>query len=142
MLVGQLDFESPPVAVDGVVYVNALESGGTTYALDEATGNIIWTQDTFDGSEGTVAYWWGVVYEAEACDQVTAWLGIDGTQLWYHSSGCTGGGGAAPVVYRDKIYVRDWAQGNIVLDFAGNALGGFSGAVPPAFEDGIGYFLD
>jgi outer membrane protein assembly factor BamB len=141
-LQGQLDFWSPPVAADGVVYVNGLESGGTTYAVDAATGALLWTGGTFDGSNGAVAIGYGGVYEAEACSQTTAWWAHDGSQLWHYSTGCTGGGGAAPALYRHRLYVRDWAAGNTILDITtGTSVGSWVGTVPPAFSDGIGYYL-
>ncbi len=141
-LPGQLDFGSPPVAADGVVYVNGLESGGTTYAVDGATGNLLWTGGTFDGSDGAVAVGYGGVYESEACSQTTAWWAHDGSQLWHYSTGCTGGGGAVPALYRHRLYVRDWAEGNTILDITtGKSVGSFITTVPPAFSDGMGYFL-
>jgi outer membrane protein assembly factor BamB len=48
-------YPSPPVAANGIVYVNGLGEGGTTAALDAATGRDLWDQFTFDGSDGTVA---------------------------------------------------------------------------------------
>jgi outer membrane protein assembly factor BamB len=141
-MTGQYFFNSPPVASDGRVYLNGLESGGTTYAVDERNGNVVWTAGTFDGSDGTVAVWYGIVYEAEACSQTTAWAGSSGAPLWHYSTGCTGGGGAVPVVYGERLYVRDWAQGNTILDITtGKAVGSFTTTLPPAFSDGVGYYL-
>jgi outer membrane protein assembly factor BamB len=140
-LEGQLDFESPPVAAGGLVYANGLESGGTTYAVDAQTGAVIWTAGTFDGSGGTVAVSGGVVYEAEACDQVSAFDAFTGDLKWYYSTSCTGGGGAAPAVYEGHVWVRDWALGNIILDTSGHVTGSFEATVLPSFGSGTAFYL-
>jgi outer membrane protein assembly factor BamB len=141
-LTGQIDFWSPPVAASGLVYVNGLESGGTTYAVDEGTGKTVWTADTFDGSEGTVAVSQGVVYEAEACDQLSAFDALTGHLDWYHSTSCTGGGGKAPAVYQGLIWVRDWAIGNVVIDSSGNSAGSFAASVGPSFHGGTAFYVN
>jgi len=48
----QVDFFSPPVAADGLVYINGLESGGDTTAIDGLSGAVVWDNHTFDGSDG------------------------------------------------------------------------------------------
>jgi outer membrane protein assembly factor BamB len=140
MLQGQILFESPPIATGGLVYVNGLQSGGTTYAADERTGSTVWTADTFDGSFGTVAVSGGVVYEAEACDQVSAFDALSGRLNWYHSTSCTGGGGSAPAVYQGQIWVRDWALGDVILDSSGNETGKFNADFMPAFHEGTVFY--
>jgi outer membrane protein assembly factor BamB len=83
-----------------------------------------------------------IVFEAEACQQVSAFDAVSGTRLWYHSTSCTGGGGAAPSVYQGSIWVRDWALGNIVLDEGdGHPVGSFAADVMPALMNGRGYYL-
>jgi outer membrane protein assembly factor BamB len=138
----QLDFFSPPVAANGLVYVDGLESGGDTMAIDGATGALVWDQHTFDGSDGCVAVSDDFVFEAESCLQVTAWTAASGTQRWHHSTTCTGGGGAAPAVYRGRVYVRENALSNTIFDAASGAVvGTFPGTLPAAFANGVGYYL-
>src|SRR5262249_14501838 len=108
---GQSFYQSPPVAAGGLVYVNGLGEGGTTSAIDEANGGIVWSAGTFDGSGGSVAVAGCVVYEAEACDQLSAFDAMTGALEWFHSGNCTGGGGSAPAVYGGLIWERDWAMG-------------------------------
>jgi outer membrane protein assembly factor BamB len=141
-LTGQIDFWSPPVAAGGLVYVNGLESGGTTYAVDEGSGKTVWTADTFDGSDGTVAVSQGVVYEAEACDQLSAFDAVTGHLDWYHSTSCTGGGGSAPAVYQGLIWVRDWALANVIIDSSGNGAGSFAASVGPSFHGGTAFYVN
>ena len=137
----QMFYDSPPVAAAGSVFVDGMESGGTTYAIDAATGKTRWTADTFDGSDGTVAVVDNVVYEAEACGQVSAFDLMTGKRNWFHSGACTGGGGSTPAVAGGRIWVRDWAEGNIILDLAGNAVGTFSVDVPPSLHDGTAFYV-
>ncbi len=140
-LQGQLDFWSPPIAGYGMVYVNGLESGGTTYGIDGASGHVVWTANTFDGSEGAPALQNGVVFEAEACDQLSAFDALTGTLLFYHSTSCTGGGGAAPSVYQGLIWERDWAQGDVIIDSKGKDVGTFKSDVVPAFHGGVAFYV-
>jgi outer membrane protein assembly factor BamB len=129
------------VASGGLVYVNGLESGGTTYAVDGRTGKTVWTASTFDGSFGTVAVAGGIVYEAEACDQLSAFDALSGKLLWYHSTNCTGGGAAAPAVHGGLIWVRDVAQGNFIIDTAGTVKGSFAADVVPSFDSDTVYYV-
>jgi outer membrane protein assembly factor BamB len=135
-IAGEPFYWSPPVAAAGTVYVNGLGTGGETVAINEQTGAVRWARGTFDGSDGCVAVSGGVVYEAEACDQLSAWDALTGTQQWFHSGNCTGGGGAAPAVYGGLIWERDWAQGNVIIDHDGNAAGSFAASAIPAFHAG------
>lgn len=125
---------SPPVASGGLVYVNGLGEGGETVAIDEHTGIPRWSNGTFDGTEGSVAVAGNVVYEAEACDQLSAWNAATGADLWFHSGNCTGGGGAAPAVHNGLIWERDWAEGNVIIDTAGHSVGSFAASAVPAFD--------
>ena len=137
---GQLDSFAPPVAAGGLVYVNGLEAGGDTVALDERTGAIVWDNHTFDGSDSAVAVADGVVYEIEHCLQVHAWEAASGAEKWKYATTCTGGGGTTPTVYEGRLYVRDTT--NTIFDANnGSVVGTFATSLPPAFANGIGYYL-
>jgi outer membrane protein assembly factor BamB len=137
----QYDYESPPVTAAGMVFVDGMGIGGTTYAIDAATGTIRWTAETFDGSGGSVAVVGNTVYEAEACGQVSAFDLMTGSRRWFHSGGCTGGGGSTPAVAGRRIWVRDLAKGNIILDLSGSSLGTFLVDRPPSLHGGIAFYL-
>jgi outer membrane protein assembly factor BamB len=141
-LQGQYFFWSAPVAAGGSVYVNGLESGGTTYAVNGSTGVVSWTAGTFDGSEGTVAVAGDRVYEAEACDQLSAFESATGKLDWYTVSGCTGGGGSTPAVYDGWIWERDWASGNMIIGADEVKHGTFSSTIPPAFAGTTVFYVD
>jgi len=139
---GQLDAYAPPVAANGLVYVNGLESGGDTVAVDEHTGTVVWDNHTFDGTNGGVAVANGVVYEIEHCSNVHAWAAAGGAAIWSHAGPCTGGGGTTPAVYQGRLYARDTIPGDTIFDANGdNILGTFATALPPAFASGVGYYL-
>jgi outer membrane protein assembly factor BamB len=140
-LTGQSFFQSPPVAAGGMVYVNGLGFGGLTYGVDGATGATVWKASTFDGSDGAVAVAGGLVYEAEACDQLSAFDALTGHVDWFHSGNCTGGGGAAPAVYQGRVWERDWAMGNVIIDSTGKSAGSFNTSVIPSFHGGTAFYL-
>jgi outer membrane protein assembly factor BamB len=54
-LPGQYAFSSPPTAKDGVVYVSGAGSGGTLYAVDEASGTVLATQPVANGDDSSPA---------------------------------------------------------------------------------------
>ena len=137
----QYDYESPPVAAAGMVFVDGMGIGGTTYAVDGGNGTIRWTADTFDGSGGSVAVSGNTVYEAEACDQVSAFDLMTGSRRWFHSGNCTGGGGTTPAVAVGRVWVRDWAEGNIILDLNGNSMGTFAVDRPPSMHGGFAFYV-
>src|SRR5207244_9716044 len=65
-----------------------------------------------------------------------------GALIWHHPSSCGGGGGATPVLFGNRLYARDFALGNLVLDAAtGAEFGSFAADPPPAFAGSTGYFL-
>ncbi len=135
-----LYFNSPPTAVNGLVYVNGLEEGGATFAISEMTGEIAWAACTFDGSEGTVAVDNGVVYDAEGCGQLYAFGADSGVQMWYYGTGCTGGGGAAPAVSGGLIWERDQSNGDIIVSSAGQFVHGYYATYMPALNDGVAFY--
>jgi outer membrane protein assembly factor BamB len=106
-----------------------------------APDRVIWNQETFDGSDGTVAVGGGIVYEAEACDQLSAFDAVTGALNWFDEGICTGGGGATPAIYQDKVWERDFAVGNLVVNLDGSAASGFAALVAPSFHAGNAFYL-
>jgi quinohemoprotein ethanol dehydrogenase len=106
-----------PIVVDGIVYLSAPRS--IVYAIDAATGKIIWTFDphvrldlSIDNSSDAranrgVAVWAGKVYVGTADGRLVAIDAAKGTQLWASpvcdptQSGITG----APRVARGKVFI-------------------------------------
>lgn len=128
-------FDPAPVAAHGNVYINGDGFGGNTIAVDGATGAVLWSTSTFDGSSGSVAVVPGGVILAEACDQISYFSESTGKRLWFYSTNCTGGGGTTPGVYGNWLWVRDWAVANVIVDLHGNPHGNFATTLMPAFFD-------
>jgi outer membrane protein assembly factor BamB len=131
---------SPPVAADGVVYIQG-------NALDGETGNLLW-RASYYGTDGAVAVKDGVLYEGESCGQASAVDVTTGQQLWHQYLGCGGGGGSTPAVYGGRMYFRlgtsrSLVGGDEILDVTtGKLVGTFLSGDPPAFDNGIGYYLE
>ena len=132
---GQYSFTSAPTAVDGTVYVGGAGSGGTLYAVDEATGDVTWTAPVMNGDDSSPVVGDGGVFVSYACEQ-TYRFGFDGTLAWHHATGCEGGGGRTAVLHDGGLYVRDDAgMGPAVLDeTTGDLVGSFDSQTAPAFD--------
>ncbi|HZU13717.1 MAG TPA: PQQ-binding-like beta-propeller repeat protein [Chloroflexota bacterium] len=140
---GQYSFSSPPIAYNGVVYLSGAGTGGTVYAVDEASGAVLWTQSVENGDDSSPATDGTNLYVSYACPQAYAFT-LKGVPVWHYSGPCEGGGGSTPVLNGGQLYVR-WAsipnQG-LQLDAATGAAGtAFTASAPPAFSGNIGAFL-
>jgi outer membrane protein assembly factor BamB len=136
LLGGQWAFTSPPTAIDGTVYVGGAGSGGTLYAVDEATGTTKWTAPVMNGDDSSPAVDADGVYVSYACEQAYRFA-LDGTLAWHHNTGCEGGGGRTAVLHAGKLYVRDDAgMSPAVLDAStGTQLASFAAGPAPAFDE-------
>jgi outer membrane protein assembly factor BamB len=131
---------SPPVAVDGLVYVNSY-GGNNTAAYDQKTGALRWNTSIFDGSPGSPALWNGYVVAASGCDLTVALDASSGAMRWRYYTGCTGGGGGMPTIFGGLVYVRDTPFGEdviLALD-DGKVRGTFNSDTPLAFAGTLGY---
>ena len=132
-LPGQYAFSAPPTAAHGQVFVGGAGSGGTLYAVDESSGAVQWTQGVANGDDSSPAIGDKGVYVTYPC-QYYKFHPSNGAVLWHTSRGCDGGGGDTPVYFDKRLYVRDWAEGNVVLDAdSGGILGSLAANVTPAF---------
>jgi outer membrane protein assembly factor BamB len=134
-LASQWAFTSPPTAIDGTVYVGGAGSGGTLYAVDEATGSTTWTAAVANGDHSSPAVDDSGVYVSYACEQAYR-FGLDGSLIWHHRTECSGGGGRTSVLHDGKLYIRDDAgKPPAVLDGAtGAEVGEFAAGPAPAFD--------
>ena len=104
-----------PVVVDGMVYYTADSIGqGTTdslYALDAATGELVWKYDT-GHADDAVTVVDGRVYSAS--DSIFCLDAQTGDRIW--ASGIAHHSGGTPIVFDGKVYcMRD----NVVPDSSG-----------------------
>jgi outer membrane protein assembly factor BamB len=131
-----------PAASAGILYTGAVTSIATYfYAIDEKTGNIVWTQATGGGVGVTLGD--GEVFIPTVCD-VHAVAPKTGAQIWDHQAACFGGGGSVAAYYDGKLYTPQfYPPGNppgIVLNAAnGKPASGLEGYTP-AIHDGTRYW--
>jgi outer membrane protein assembly factor BamB len=127
-LPGQSSFTSPPVAANGVVYTGGAGSGGTAYAVDELTGNVLATQPVMNGDDSSPALSGSSVFVSYACNQAYGFAKTTLAPLWHYSTACEGGGGKTVVYANGRVYTRD-SNGNLILDAGtGNLLGSYTAA--------------
>jgi outer membrane protein assembly factor BamB len=147
----QWAFTSPPTAVNGIVYVGGAGSGGTLYAVDEMTGNVLWTAPVANGDNSSPAVSSDGVFVSYP-SQVYKFDPITGTPLWHYSGAGSGGGGSTSAYANGLLYVRDWTNsgspfGEIYDATSGTQVGTFNvGTVQvgpiPAFGTTTGFFLN
>jgi outer membrane protein assembly factor BamB len=92
-----------PVVVEGMVFYNADSIGeGTTdslYALNAATGELIWKYDTGYADDAVTVHE-GLVYDA--ADSIFCFDALTGSKLW--SSGVADGSGGTPIVSEGRVF--------------------------------------
>jgi outer membrane protein assembly factor BamB len=143
-LPGQYAFSAPPTAVNGVVYVGGAGSGGTLYAVDESTGNVLWTAFVENGDRSSTAVSSDGVFVSYPC-QVYKFDPLTGASLWHYAGPCEGGGGKTPAYANGLLYVRDPTSSppDQVFDAAsGTRVGSFTSTPIPALSTQTGYFLN
>jgi outer membrane protein assembly factor BamB len=141
-LPGQYAFSSPPVATDGVVYTGGAGSGGTVYAVSEATGQVLWTRPVANGDHSSPAVSPGKVFVSYVGPQVYAFDRATGAQAWHYDGGSEGGGGRTPVLAGGRLYVRDPISTGYVFDASTGAfISNFASGPAPAFVGKTGLFL-
>lgn len=132
LLRGQLDASAAPVAHNGLVYVDAYESGTTLYALDEMTGTTRWAQTT-DAGSSSPAVSTDSVYASYPCEYYS-FAAKTGLVNWADLEGCDGGGGETPVLFNASLYIRDPGPAGYILNPKTGAIkGNFNSQLPPAF---------
>lgn len=143
ILTGQFSFTAAPTAADGMVYVGGSGSSGTLYAVDESTGAIKWTQTVNNGDDSAPAVTADGVYVTYPC-QVYDIRPTTGEVIWQMNTGCSGGGGATPVVANQLLYAPiafPGYDGDIFNAETGDEVGAYSADAPPAFTSTLGYYL-
>ena len=142
-LPGQYAFSSSPTAVNGIVYVGGAGSGGTLYAVDESTGNVLWTAGVANGDKSSPAVSSDGVFVTYPC-QAYKFSPLTGASLWHYEGGCSGGGGRTAAYANGLLYVRDFTSNpsGIIFDaVSGAATGNFTATPIPAFTTQAGFFL-
>jgi outer membrane protein assembly factor BamB len=133
---------SPPVAVDGVVYV------GKSTALDQQSGTVRWQNFVFGQISSPAVMLDGLVLSFP-CQVIKLDLVI-GSPIWTASGGCSGGGGKTAALGKDLVYARDFTisgPGGSIFDLAtGSPRGSFFAGVHtgpvPAVGDGAIFLIE
>lgn len=140
-LPGQYEFEYPPVATNGFVYVDGGGTGGTTYAVTEATGSVAWTASDENG-DGSPAVDATAVYSTEVCGYNSAFAPLTGASLWSEHDSCDGGGGHTATVASGYVFARDPTASDLILSEAtGATVASFSSQTAPAVGNNVAYTI-
>jgi outer membrane protein assembly factor BamB len=152
---GQPFSSTVPTASNGTLYIVSNGSGGTLSALDEESGNALWTQSQVVGDSAPTVSGEGVF--TSDLDHVSKFNPTTGEPVLGFGGNCDGGItpiSAVAVYYRGRLYdstETDCRSSSPFLStiFDANtfkALGNFgpisSETPPPAFQGSIGYRID
>lgn len=141
------EFTSPPTAVAGIVYLSGAGFGAEMLAVSQQDGTLKWHKAINGGQHSSPAVSSSSVYVSYAGAATSAFSPLTGQLQWqFRTAG--GGGGRTPVLFNNRLYVRDLVfRGFIILDAStGAQLGAFDvghiGPTPPApaFSGSMGYF--
>lgn len=139
-LPGRYIFSGMPTAADGNVYS---VTEGTTNAVDESGGNILWTLGT-QGTSSTAAVTPDGIYISAPC-QTFDLRPATGEIVWQSSPTCaSGGGGSMPASINQLVYSATSPgsySGTIFNSETGATEGTYSADAPPAFTSTMAYYL-
>jgi outer membrane protein assembly factor BamB len=99
------DVNSPPTVAGGILYVVGTGSAGVLFALDAATGSILWSQSVANGDYSAPAVTGSTVIVSYADELTYAFNALTGAPVWLHSGTGEGGWGQTPVVANGDVYV-------------------------------------
>lgn len=139
-LPGQFAFDSAPTVHEGVIYTAGAGSGGTVYAVSADSGAVLWMAPVANGSMSSPVVTSEGVYVSYSCPNVYKLDPASGATIWEFSNGCSGGGGKTPVLYNERLYVRDFSH-TIHDSNTGTIIGNFSAKNAPVFSGSRGFFL-
>ena len=132
----QYEFSAPPTASNGVVYAGGAGDGGTVYAVNEVSGEVLWTAEVENGDNSSPAVGSDGIYVSYPGPQTYKLDISTGAEIWHYSGPSEGGGGADVALYNNRLYTRDPVSENYIFDAtAGTILGEFgttSSALAPA----------
>ncbi|MHB8744751.1 MAG: outer membrane protein assembly factor BamB family protein [Sulfuricaulis sp.] len=148
-LPGAYGFSAPPTAVNGIVYaLSGTPSSGALYAVDESSGNVLWTTYVTAESSPTLSSD-GVFVTSGGC-QVYKVDPITAAILWRYVGSCSTGGQRTPAFGNGKLYIREpifappntQPVGEIFDATSGTLVGSFSAKPIPAIGASTAFFLN
>jgi outer membrane protein assembly factor BamB len=98
-------FSSPPTARHGIVYLSGSGANGMVYAVDGATGGVLWMHRVMSGfycpptvtEDAVFATFPGNAYRFDA---------MTGAKEWHYNLWISGGWGKASALYLNRLYTR------------------------------------
>jgi outer membrane protein assembly factor BamB len=146
-LPSQYLYNSPPTALNGIIYTAGAGVGGTLYAVDESDGKVLWTGEVANGNNSSPVVTSSGVYVSYVCPNVYDFAPRGGKLIWSYSPDCDGGGGNTPVLYEGNLYVRDASvytgyNGGVFNSATGALDGYFNSNFAPAFSNGTGLYTE
>ena len=129
------NFAGDVVARNGVVYE---QGSGPVHAIAEATGDVLWGPNYFDGDGSSVAVDDDGVYVVAGCSRYRLSL-TTGQVVWSGNDGCSGGGGGVTYPTATHVFASSFWGSSYVLDKATGKIVGTYGGMP-AFSGGTAYF--
>ena len=136
-------FHSVPTAANGYVLVAGEGSGGTLYAVKQATGVIAWTQEITTAGNGPPVVTADSVYVTQACSAYDFNLST-GAAVWSDNISCLSAGGGTSILANGLLYApvfSDPNHGATMNPQSGTLVGTFVADVSPAIALTTGYFL-
>jgi outer membrane protein assembly factor BamB len=144
-LTSQYLFNSAPTALNGIVYTAGAGEGGTVYAVSEKNGDVLWSAGVANGDNSSPVVTKTGVYVSYVCPRVYDFSPKTGALIWANNPGCDGGGGATPVLFDGKLYVRQSSlssgyNGAVFNAANGALLSSFNSNYAPAFAGSTGLY--
>lgn len=139
-LAGQWGYTTP-TAANGIVFVGGSGIGGTLFAVNDATGALMWTAPVRNGDGSAPTVTADGVYVSYPC-QTYDFQPATGATVWHDDGGCDGGGGETGM-YSNGVYYSPnsigTTTGEIFEAEMGTVLSDYSGT--PALGSTMGYFM-
>jgi outer membrane protein assembly factor BamB len=104
-------FSSPPTARHGIVYLSGSGANGMVYAIDGATGGVLWMHRVMSGAycpptvteDAVFATFPGNAYRFDV---------MTGVKEWHYNLWIEGGWGRASALYMNRLYTRGIEHGH------------------------------
>ena len=140
LLAGEWSFSAAPTAANGIVYTGGAGSGGVLYAVDDATGALLWEAGVMNGDSSSPTVTSDGVYVTYPC-QTYDFQPATGASVWHDSGPCEGGGGATGATANGVYYSPNGlgSPGEAFDAEAGTLQAPYAGV--PTLGSSMGYFL-
>ena len=108
-----------PTYDDGTVYLGVEDR---IQAFRASDGFELWSSSAWGASEGALGVDAERVYAVSGCAETTAVERRLGLTMWRYVGGCTGGGGATPMVADGRVYAPNRGEGAVLEASSGKLV--------------------